>query len=572
MEDQSKTKAQLEKEAVELRQVIAGLESLAVERKRAEEELKLSRERLAIALESSSIGTWEYNVLSGTVHYDPRCDIMLGFTPVDFPAPFATWMSLIHEEDRDRVIAKITEHLEGRSEGFAEEYRMQAASAEWHWLSSSGKVIARDPNGKPLTMIGTRMDITERKRSEEALQESENRYRTVSELASDFIFKIAVDEDGKMENVPMTVEFRRIAGYDPKALKTPGMWAEVVHPDDRQAVLAFFQSMVKSREPNEMEHRIVTKTGETRWLRFSVRPQSDERDRRVIAIVGVAKDVTERKQAEVRIEELNAKLERHVTEVEAANKELEAFARTLSHDLKTGLIGIEGFSRLLKERYSKSLDAKGQECLRMLHKDAQQMMDLVDALLSFFKLGHKGLEYSSVDTGEIAREVYDEMRIAYPERSIRLELKELPPAYGDQVLLREVFSNLLENAIKFSKSQPVTLIEIGGREEPEANIYYVKDNGIGFPPEQADKIFHAFERLHSSDEFQGTGIGLAIVQRIIERHGGKVWAEGKPDEGSVFYFSIARKMQAEGPAEPRKASSCGRRDMMPDEVGHDRAS
>ena len=207
MENQNKTKAQLQEEMVELRQVIAGLERLEGERRRAEEELRLSRERLALALESSSIGMWEYDVHSGTVYYDPRCDIMLGFTPADVTADFATWMSLIHEEDRDRVTAKITEHLEGKSEGYTEEYRMQAASAEWRWLLSSGKVVERDSNGNPVRMIGTRRDITERKQAEEALQESENRYHMVSELASDFIFKIAVDEDGKMETVLMTRNF-----------------------------------------------------------------------------------------------------------------------------------------------------------------------------------------------------------------------------------------------------------------------------------------------------------------------------------------------------------------------------
>ena len=169
------------------------------------------------------------------------------------------------------------------------------------------------------------------------------------------------------------------------------------------------------------------------------------------------------------------------------------------------------------------------------------MKELIDDLLSFFKLGRKDMEYSLVDMGEVAREVYEEMRTAYPDRSIRHGAERAPPAYGDRVMLRQVFSNLLENAIKFSKSQPVTLIEVGGRAEPEANTYYVKDNGIGFPMEQADKIFQTFERLHSSDEFQGTGIGLAIVRRIVQRHGGKAWAEGKPDEGSVFYFSIANK-------------------------------
>ena len=181
------------------------------------------------------------------------------------------------------------------------------------------------------------------------------------------------------------------------------------------------------------------------------------------------------------------------------------------------------------------------------------MRELIDDLLNFFNLGGKGMEFLPVDMGKVAREVCEEIRTVHPDRSIRLDLKELPAAYGDEVMLREVFSNLLENAVKFSKPQTATFIEIGGRTEAEATIYYVKDNGIGFPPEQADKVFRPFERLHSSDEFEGTGIGLAIVQRIAQRHGGRVWAESKPGGGSVFYFSIAKKAQAKGLSQPTSA-------------------
>jgi light-regulated signal transduction histidine kinase (bacteriophytochrome) len=261
-------------------------------------------------------------------------------------------------------------------------------------------------------------------------------------------------------------------------------------------------------------------------------------------------DITGRKEAEARIQQLNNQLERHVFELEAANKELETFSYTVSHDLKTPLVGIEGFSHILMERYSSSLDAKGQHYLSLVHGTARHMQELIGDLLSFFRLGRKDMEYSVVALGPIVQEVYEELRAIHTDRSIRLNLKRLPDAYGDEAMLRQVLFNLLENSVKFSTSEPVTAIEVGGWAEQDTNVYYVRDNGIGFPMEQADKIFKIFERLHSSDEFEGTGIGLAIVQRIIQRHGGKVWAEGKPKEGAVFYFSTVRKTEAPDSAEP----------------------
>jgi PAS domain S-box-containing protein len=418
MKEQGKTKSQLIKELMALRTHIAQLEGAEAARIRAEEALRINKERLALALESSLIGLWDYDVPSGKIYYNPYYYIMLGQTPTEAPLDVRIWISLIHPDDRDRVVATSTEHLEGKNDFHTVDYRMQSESGAWCWISSRGKVVKRDTEGNPIRMVGT------------------------------------------------------------------------------------------------------------------------------------CTDITGRKEAEARIQQLNNQLEQHVLELEASNKELETFSYTVSHDLRTPLLGIEGFSRILMERYSSSLDAKGQHYLSLVHGTARHMQELIRDFLSFFRLGRKDIEYSVVALGPIVQEVYDELCAIYTDRSLQLNLKGLPDAYGDAAMLRQVLFNLLENSVKFSNSEPVTAIEVGGWTEQGTNVYYVRDNGIGFPMEQADKIFKIFERLHSSDEFEGTGIGLAIVQRIIQRHGGKVWAEGRPREGAVFYFSIVRKTQAPDSAEP----------------------
>jgi hypothetical protein len=409
MEDRHRTKAQLLAELTELRRRLAELEGSEQARERAERALGLTNERLTLALGSSQIGLWDFDISSSRIYYDQYAHAMLGHAPTDASLDVVTWMSFIHPDDLERVTGTISDHLEGRTDFYDVEFRMRAASGEWRWISSRGKVVERDGAGEPLRMVGTRMDITGRR------------------------------------------------------------------------------------------------------------------------------------EAEARIEELNEQLSRHVRELEATNKELETFAYTFSHDMKTPLVGIEGISRLLRDKYSACLDETGQHYLAVIHRTACHLQEVVGDLLRFFRLGRKGVEHAPVGVAALVQEVFRELQALSEGRSIRLDLLEVPDARSDRVMLREIFFNLMDNSIKYSRSRPVAVIEVGGRVEEKATLYYVRDNGIGFPMEQADRIFEIFERLHPSDEFEGTGIGLAIVQRLVQRLGGRVWAEGRPGEGAVFHFSIARQ-------------------------------
>jgi len=242
---------------------------------------------------------------------------------------------------------------------------------------------------------------------------------------------------------------------------------------------------------------------------------------------------------------LNSELEQRVQErtrkLEEANKELEAFSYSVSHDLRAPLRAIDGFSRILVEDYAEKINEDGKRVLDVIRSNTQNMGRLIDDLLSFSRLGRKQIEASSVDMSELANDVFQQLKSGLANQNIQLNLASLPGATGDPSLIRQVFVNLLSNAAKYSRPRAETVIEVNGRCENGDCIYSVKDNGVGFDMTYAQKLFGVFQRLHSVEEFEGTGVGLAIVQRIIHRHGGRVWAEGKVDEGATFYFSLPKE-------------------------------
>jgi signal transduction histidine kinase len=249
-------------------------------------------------------------------------------------------------------------------------------------------------------------------------------------------------------------------------------------------------------------------------------------------------DITERRRAEDKVNTLNQELEKRIRELHDANEELKAFSYAVSHDLKAPLVTIGGFSRRLLERYEDTLDEKGRQYLTVINVSSTRMEQLIQDLLAFFSSGRKQARLSPLEMGKMTRAVFDRLKETCPKREIHLNAESMPDAEGDHAMITQVFVNLLSNAMKFTRPREMAVVETGGWREAERNVYYVKDNGIGFPPEHSEKLFRAFQRLRPVEEFEGTGLGLAIVKRIIERHGGQVWARGKPDEGATFYFSI----------------------------------
>ena len=252
-----------------------------------------------------------------------------------------------------------------------------------------------------------------------------------------------------------------------------------------------------------------------------------------------------RRHAEDEIRLLNASLERRVdertSELQAANKELEGFSYSVSHDLRSPLRAVDGYSRMVAEKCAEHLDDDGRRMLGVIRSETARMGRLIDDLLTFSRLGRQKLDSAIIDMRTMAQSVFDELAAAEPERKVRFTLHPIPAARGTAAMIRQVWVNLLSNAVKFTKEREAGEIEVGAREDSAGGtIYYVKDNGAGFDMRYADKLFGVFQRLHSAGEFPGTGVGLALVQRIVQRHGGRVWAEAEVNRGATFSFTLSQ--------------------------------
>jgi light-regulated signal transduction histidine kinase (bacteriophytochrome) len=255
-------------------------------------------------------------------------------------------------------------------------------------------------------------------------------------------------------------------------------------------------------------------------------------------MVGIVQEITNRKKNEEKIKKLNENLLRHATELAAINKELEAFSYSVSHDLRAPLRSIDGFSQALLEDYSDKLDKEGQDYLIRVRKAAQQMGNIIDDLLKLSRITRRPLEHEKVNLSDLSKSIIDELQKKDSNRNAKVSIDEDLTVMGDKQLLRLALENLIGNAWKFTSKKSNTKIEIGKTKKKDKDAFYVRDNGAGFDMKYADKLFVPFQRLHSDQEFEGIGIGLGIVSRIIHRHGGEIWAEGKEGGGATFYFSL----------------------------------
>jgi PAS domain S-box-containing protein len=332
-------------------------------------------------------------------------------------------------------------------------------------------------------------------------------------------------------------------GYTPEQLLTAEVpYASIIHPEDLEWVAREVREHTESgRDRFQQEYRIVTADGAIRWIDDRTVIERDEQGR-ATHYQGIVIDITERKRAAEKVRRLNEELEmrvaRRTRELEAANRELEAFAYSVSHDLRGPLRSIDGFSHAVIEDHGEALGADGLHSLNRVRSSVQRLGRLIDDLLRLSRVTRKELESEAVHLSDMARTIAEEMRQHDPDREVDLVIASDIVVRGDRHLLGVALENLLANAWKFTAHRARARIEFGVHASAGEAVLYVRDNGVGFDPEYSDKLFKPFERLHSAGEFDGTGIGLATVQRVIARHGGRVWAEGEVDSGATFYFTL----------------------------------
>jgi len=386
-------------------------------------------------------------------------------------------------------------------------------------------------------------DITEQRHAEEALRRSEERLRLAVEAT----------ELGTWDFNPLTGELRwddrckSLFGLPPEAEVDYDTFLDRLHPEDRERTDEVVQGALNPAGSGEfeIEYRTVElRDGVERWVHATGRSffEGMGEGRRAFRFTGTVLDITERKRTEEEIRILNEQLERRVRQRTAqlaeANKELESFSYSVSHDLRAPLRHISGFAQMLQRRAASSLDQTALRYLETIMHSAKKAESLIEDLLSFSRMGRTQMRYTPVDMDQIVLQTLDDLKSDAYGRNVDWKIKELPEVRGDPSLLHLVWQNLLSNALKYTRPRERAEIEIGGRVEEDEAVYFVSDNGVGFEMQYVDKLFGVFQRLHGVEEFEGTGIGLATVRRIVKRHGGHTWAEGSVGSGATFYFSL----------------------------------
>lgn len=371
-------------------------------------------------------------------------------------------------------------------------------------------------------------DITERKQAEEALRENEGRLQLFIEHAPAALAMF----DREMRYLSVSRRWRSDYGLAERNLIGISHYAVFpeISAEWREAHRRGLAGEVLRAEADRFERA----GGSTQWVHWEIHPWLDAAGA-VGGIVIFSEDITERKQAEDALENRSKQLE-------AANKELESFSYTISHDLRAPLRAIDGYTRMILKKHGDQFDSDCHGKFNVIRDNARMMGQLIDDLLAFSRASRTELSLSNLDVEELIREIWKELRNAEPDRRLHLKIPELlPPAGGDPAMIRQVLFNLLANAVKFTRGRQEAQIVVEGRVMQGENVYSIKDNGVGFDMQYHDKMFGVFHRLHNEEEFEGTGVGLAIVQRIIQRHGGRIWAEGRVDEGATFHFTLPRK-------------------------------
>jgi PAS domain S-box-containing protein len=310
-------------------------------------------------------------------------------------------------------------------------------------------------------------------------------------------------------------------------------YLDFVHPDDQDATVRESGKLADGAATTTFQNRYACRDGSYRWLEWKAAPAVDRG-----VIFAAARDVTEHKAAESNIRALNQQLEQRVAQLNALTTELESFSYSVSHDLRAPLRHVTGFAQLLETSAGAALDERGRRYLKTITDSANRMGRLIDDLLVFSRMGRSEMMATPVDLGALVEEVRKEATAAAPDRRIEWKIHDLPVVNGDPAMLRLVVANLISNAVKYSATRDTSRIEIGCNGSPQEAVFYVRDNGVGFDMQYAHKLFGVFQRLHSSDDFEGTGIGLANVRRIIQRHGGRVWADSAVDAGATFSVSL----------------------------------
>jgi PAS domain S-box-containing protein len=504
------------------------------ERKTAETKLIESEARLKLSLESNQTGVWELNLEDNNILRTPTHDKIFGYETLLPKFTLETFTEHLLPADRSWVNKIVKDAIEAKRE-FKMEARIRRADGAIRWIFARG-TPKLNSEGKVDRLLGIVQDITERKLNDEALAKTENNLRSLFEntqtgyLLMDTNFTIV--EFNKLMEKYFTIADNKILKKNENILNNL--------INERQE--SFGKSLKEVLNGSKLNYEISFSLpdGALLWLDSRLYPVTNP-EGKVMGACMSYEDVTKRKLDEQKIQELNKTLDKKVLErtaqYESLNKELEAFTFSVSHDLRAPLRAVNSYAQILEEEQNDKLNEDGQLMLKNIKNNGQKMGRLIDDLLAFSRLGRQEIKKVQVNMNELASTALEELNRLFPNHAA-IQLSPLPDVEGDYTLLYQVMLNLVGNAIKYSSKKEKPVIAIYAEQKEGKTIFTIKDNGAGFDMRFADKLFGVFQRLHSEQEFEGNGVGLAIVQRIINKHGGKIWGEGKENEGASFYFTL----------------------------------
>lgn len=479
------------------------------------------------------VGSWVWHLDSDRIEWSNELYRLLGFDP-SLPAPTFEAQSAIFSPESWKTLNEIVANSRMTGQSFVVELQYRRPGGDYGMIRSAGEV-ERDVAGNIIRLRGTAQDITELRRTEEELRKVTERLTLATEAGRVGIWDWDVQAniltwDRMMYQLYGITEDQFGGAYD--------AWQAGVHPEDRIRGDLEIQMALAGEKDFNTEFRVSWPNGSVHMIRAHAIVRRDGSGK-PIRMIGTNWDITEIKEAEEAITALNETLKKRAAEIGEANRELEAFSYSVSHDLRAPLRGIDGFSRILMEDYADQMPAEAREYLSDVRKGTQQMGHLVDDLLNFSRLSRQKPRKIDIDVEGMVKQCLEEINNRNENRRIEFVVGDLRRCHADPSLLRQVWVNLLENAVKYTGKREFARVEIGSRIESDGStLYFVRDNGVGFDMRFAQKLFGVFQRLHRSEDYEGTGVGLAIVQRIVGRHGGRVGAHSEPDRGAEFYFTM----------------------------------
>ncbi|WP_224270678.1 PAS domain-containing protein [Haloprofundus salinisoli] len=499
-------------------EAVTGTTRDITERKEAEEALQKSKERFRTLINASSDVVYRMSPGWSEMHRLEGKEFMN-----DTHKPTSNWLDkYIHPDDQKRVTEVIDEAIRTKST-FEMEHQVEQVDGSLGWTFSRAVPIL-DEDGDIVEWIGMASDITERKQYEWELKRTLDLLEKTEQIADVGGWEIDVNT----KEVFWTDHLFDIleVSYDEEPPLDEAL--DVYYEEDRPIVKNAVEEALDAGEPFDIESRIRTPSGEIRWLRIQGSPEVE--DGEVVSLRGAVQDVTERKHREQRLGEL-------IEELEESNERLEQFAYAASHDLQEPLRMVSSYLQLVEQRYAGELDEAGREFIEFAVDGADRMRDMIQGLLKYSRVESRGEPFEPVSLDDVLANVRTDLQVKIAETDAEITSESLPHVEGDQGQLRQLFQNLLDNAFEYSGDKPAR-VHVAAEERGQKWAVSVSDEGIGINPDDSERVFEVFQRLHTADEHQGTGIGLALCERIVERHNGNIWVESEPGEGATFWFTL----------------------------------